>query len=436
MNYQDENDILVNDFFYRHFFSHKFKEENHQKIEIYYNTICNLSCKYCYLEKYHNKLYPSYNKNTASKNYRILLDWISENEFEPILEIFSGEPLVQPIILDDIDYTLDMVKVNKLKVKGITIPTNSTFILNDKYFKRVKSLIKKGEEVGCRVFLSLSIDGKYCESNRPMKSGNELRDDKYYDKLFKFANEITAGFHPMIYSDKIDKWKDNFLWFQEMYKKYNIPWSNLYLLEVRNEEWTVEQINEYGEFLKFLLNWLYEKLEGDKTKFLDALFKHKGFNILTNTLSTVGRGLGCGIQSDISIRMNDLAIVPCHRTSYDFLIIGKFITKKDKIISIKSINPHMLIPTYGLDYKKSPYCETCPINTLCQLGCIGSQLESSGDIFTPIPTVCMLSFKKCFVIYEFLKEYNMLDMVKSKISQDTLRDLNNLEELYNGKSGI
>jgi len=49
------------------------------------------------------------------------------------------------------------------------------------------------------------------------------------------------GFHPMIYSNKIEYWIDNFLWFQKMFYKYGINPFNVYLLEVRNVEWLPQQ---------------------------------------------------------------------------------------------------------------------------------------------------------------------------------------------------
>jgi hypothetical protein len=56
------------------------------------------------------------------------------------------------------------------------------------------------------------------EENRPYKSNLDLpieviRDDAYYDKCFDFVKNNGGGFHPMIYSKNIEKWKDNFLWF-------------------------------------------------------------------------------------------------------------------------------------------------------------------------------------------------------------------------------
>jgi len=40
----------------------------------------------------------------------------------------------------------------------------------------------------------------------------------------------------------------------------------------------------------------------------------------------------------ICVRLGDLAICPCHRTSYDKYLLGKFEVKDNQIIGIKANN--------------------------------------------------------------------------------------------------
>ncbi|GAH71612.1 unnamed protein product [marine sediment metagenome] len=62
MNYQEENDKLLSDFWENTFFrtwenmSEGF--ENFQTLELILNTKCDLNCNYCYLAKYGHELYP------------------------------------------------------------------------------------------------------------------------------------------------------------------------------------------------------------------------------------------------------------------------------------------------------------------------------------------------------------------------------------------
>jgi radical SAM protein with 4Fe4S-binding SPASM domain len=433
VTYQEENNELMYDFFNRMYFNHKFTKMNRDRVEIYYNPICNLKCKYCYINKYGDKLYPNSNNEVISKNFRIFIDWLEKNDYKPKIEMFSGEPLIQDRFHDDMNYLLDRIEFGDLHVTNITIPTNATFILYDEYTKKTEELLKRSKRIGLHLHISISIDGKYCESNRPMKSGKEPRDDEYYDKLFKFASKYKFGFHPMIYSKEIDKWIDNFKWFQDMFKKHDIPWHNLYLLEVRNKEWTSKEINEYGKFLEFLIRWFWKKSGEDINRYLKTVRATKGFNILSTCFSTIGRGIGCSIQSDFSVRMNDLAIVPCHRTSYDFLNYGCLKVKDNKIIGIESNNINLLVSIYSTNTQNFPYCETCPIKHMCNGGCLGSQLETTGDLFTPIPTVCELMFKKCMVFYKTLKDLGIWCYYKSHSSEVIVRDMNNIEEIAHGR---
>ena len=137
--------------------------------------------------------------------------------------------------------------------------------------------MKGFRDINIRVGLSISMDGKFMEVNRPWRqvkriknemvtSEEEIRDDEYYDKVFDFAVKYNAGFHPMIYSNNIENWKQNWLWFQEKFEEKGIPFSNIYLLEIRNEEWSERQIKDYSEFLDFIVEWTYNKLEKDPKK--------------------------------------------------------------------------------------------------------------------------------------------------------------------------
>jgi hypothetical protein len=100
----------------------------------------------------------------------------------------------------------------------ITIPTNFTFLNSDELSKKIEYYVKSFQELGIRLCLSASFDGKYMEVNRPFVKVldydiNQSREDEYYDKAFKYCKDNNCGLHPMIYSKNIEQWKDNFLWF-------------------------------------------------------------------------------------------------------------------------------------------------------------------------------------------------------------------------------
>ncbi|GAH24756.1 unnamed protein product, partial [marine sediment metagenome] len=56
----------------------------------------------------------------------------------------------------------------------MTVPTNCTFILNNKKRERVEQCLEEFKAAGMPLYLSASIDGKHCEGNRPFRSGAEI----------------------------------------------------------------------------------------------------------------------------------------------------------------------------------------------------------------------------------------------------------------------
>jgi len=437
--FQEENDELVQSFL-EHTFFRGWKEDipNWNRIELNLSPECNLDCAYCYVAKHGDELYPPEIRLKGEdlvNNAKMLIDWLAENGYIPDFDIFSGEPSIKPEFYEIVRYIIDKYKDFERK-PHIVVPTNYSFLLSSSLTKKMEDLIQYGAENGVRVYLSASVDGKYCERNRPFKTHPAVdpRTDEFYDKMFAFNKKYRYGFHPMVYADHIDKWKLNFLWFQENFKKYDIPYWFIYLLEVRNPEWHPEQLREFGDFLQFLVKWTFHNIhKGDKYKFLEFLFKLKGYNIL-DPFSTVGRGIGCAIQSMLYVRLSDLKIVPCHRTSYKQFELAEFKVENGKIVGIKAINPELLITIYSFDARNFPYCEQCPIQNLCSHGCLGAQCEFTGDLFTPFPTLCQLELTKIINIVKALKDIGVLDLVKSTVTPEIRRDIENVEEMLKVKN--
>lgn len=426
MAYQIENDKLVNSFLKRTFFNtwrnRKEGLVNFEKLEFFLNTKCNLNCVYCYLAKYGDHLYHPelQDDKTVLNNLGLACDWLIENRLAPRLDFFSGESLIQNVGFQALDMILDKFEEAENKPSKIVVPTNYTFMLYEDETKRVERLLEKSREIGIPIILSASIDGKYCEPNRPFRrGGNDPRDDSYYDKVFAFNKKWRFSFHPMIYSGNIEQWPANFIWFQKMFVEYGIPWDSLYLLEVRNVEWDKEDIIKLEEFIQFLIKWTFTgPCHGRLEEYLKFVFDGKGFNILMSPLSTIGRGLGCSIQSTVHLRLGDLAIVPCHRTSYDGMQYAHFEVEDGRIKGLKADNPELMIAIISLDGKNQPVCEACLIKHLCSLGCLGSQFEVTGDLFSPIPTVCRLEHAKIRAMIGAYKELGVFELICDRIKPE------------------
>jgi len=344
-----------------------------------------------------------------------------ENEHSWGIDYFAGENY--SIMFPALELILQKFEKIKKKPKCIVIPTNYSFILNRSLTDEMDGLLKESRKIGIPILLSASFDGKYCDCARRKHS------DEFYDRCFSFNRKWGFGFHPMIAPQNVAYWKENWLWFQENFSRYQIPFSNIYLLEVRNPEWSKKQTKEFGEFIEFLIEWTFNyACSRNRDLFLDCLFGKRGYNILSNPLSTVGRGLGCSFQSTLYVRVGDLTIVPCHRTSYTPFILGKFRVENGKIAGIEAVDPELFVASISFDFRNQPQCESCLIKHLCSGGCLGAQFEATGDMFSPIPTVCRLEHFKILSMIRAYEKLGVYEMIKERVSKEKQASLEAIEE--------
>jgi len=424
-----DQDIVLNSFYKRTFFNSWLAgtQDNYHSLELITTDRCSLACKYCYFNKFGKELFTpeSRNEDNIFEGFKKIIEWLTRNGYHPDIHFFSGEFFQQPINIKILDYFLDNLPPG---IDFISIPVGGTFLL----YNSGDVLIdyqKRFREKGVRLSFSLSVDGKYMDENRPLRNKNLVRDDAYYDKVFKFAKATSSGFHPMVYAEGIQNWKKNFTWFQEKFKEFDIPWNNMYLLEVRNNNWTQQQFIDYAEFIEFLIFWTWDFVGKDKAKFIKTMLKSKSnFNILGNCFTTTGRGIGCGIQGNVHVRLGDLSIFPCHRLMKPFFKIGEFNVEDGKITDVKAHNVELGVLIKSFDKRSLPVCETCLIKNLCAGQCLGSCHETHGDPFAPIPVVCQLFHIKVSTFVSALKKINVYHEIIGLLGHDKYNGFINLEE--------
>lgn len=402
----------------------KFRDQlnpNH-RIEIQVNGNCDLKCSYCYCNKF-PQLFPQVKKSKILNNLDILLNWFEENSFNPIIDLFSGELFSQSVGREVLEKIVNWHI--KTKQQGqIIIPTNGNFLDSPEITEWVKKIIAKASNNGIKIILSISIDGKYAEQFRP-KRNNKPRLDDFYHKVFSFASSYKFGIHPMIYSEAIDYWIENFDWFMDMLQKYNIPYSLLYLLEVRNYNWTVDQSKQMYKLMRHITSKICNIIKENNLDIKEIFKQNRMFNILS-VFGTIGRGIGCSIQSTTQVRLGDLSVHPCHRTNYPELKAFEFKVKDNKITGITVDNPDMYLAIQSTDVTSLPFCQFCLFKFLCIGGCLGSQYEVNGDPFIPIPTVCRMEHQKISGIIDEFYDQGLL----TKMYEILPKNKKNSIELY------
>ena len=414
-------------------------------LELQLTSKCNLKCSYCYYSdkgghgnELNNPVIATW--STINKNADMIFAWLTENNYYPKgIDIFSGDTLIHNDGYYVIEKAIDFYAVAGVK-GNVIIPSNMTFIKNPILVEKIEGLIEKGRKNGVGVFISASIDGKFADpiSRQTVKDCNqeEYYDDKFYDDVFIFCKKHGYSFHPMMSPENIHVWKKNFGWFQEMLKKYDMPWNSIYMLEVRNDGWTVDDVRIYGEFYRSVLNFSLDMIKDcdvfrDRFMFTPRRVSDEkiGNMNLFNNLSQIGRGIGCSLQTTLFVKLADLTCNSCHRLSYDALNGFRFVVNNDKIVDVKPMNLSFYIATMSYDQKSAPYCESCLIKGICNGGCLGAQLEFTEDTFSPIPSVCKLLHKKVLTQYQFFKETDMFEQVMSSLNKDAYETFKQIERL-------
>lgn len=402
---------------------------NDANLEIYITNTCNQHCEYCYLVKY-DELYPSDKREPKHllKNLKILFQNIIDNNFHiPKIEFFTGEIWQSKFGLDVLDITYDYLK-RGMQIDWFMIASNLSFLFDKEQTQKIQMRIDKFRELGHPLTFSASVDGKIIDSfERPLNSKVE-RTDEFYEDMFCFCKHNGYGYHPMVSSQSAPYWIENYKWWKERMDYWDLPIDDLIMmLEVRNADWTPETMAAYSDFMDYLIDdFLERKCDNDPKILANALFNVRDCGnarisgYIPWALGECDSFAGCTVATDLTVRLGDLAICPCHRTCYNKYLYGKCVLDdKNKIIDIEAVNPQLAIEILMGNLNTTiPKCDACVFNYCCLKGCFGSQIEINGDPMFPVENVCDFFIYKYGRLIEKYETLGIIDYLKTITSYE------------------
>lgn len=429
-----ENDKVLKSFLERYFFN-IFRGKG-RLIEFFVRASCPSKCSYCYLQQHQDELYPREleDNDTILKNSKALLNFYSENKFRADIEIFSGRLFYDDLGFDLLQLFYDHFKDEIFyKPNDIIIPDDMQFLLDDAKVARVEHYISLFKSIDINILISMSIDGKKVDY---LRFG--ARADEFYDKARDFAVKHTFNLHPMVSAthedlliENIDWWYD---WAGELIDR-------TMFLEVRNDNWTPSRLDKFAKYIDHIISREIDRLGSEDFYNTYVLGDAGGIDhhrrlIELNSFSEVpNSGLSCALQTILSIRMGDLAILPCHRTCYPHFVAGHFGLDEDgEINSITSINPAFLFAVNAVSLSNLPKCQDCAFNKACLGPCLGSNYESTGDVFYPPESVCNQQKTLIYLVVSRYYQLGFLDKLRVDSPSKFYAVLEILKELIKDSS--
>ena len=415
-------------------------------LEVYITPDCNQNCSYCYLCKHKEQLYPKDLRDPEKiiKNFRILLNYFIENKMNPPrFDLFSGE-IWETQLGRDIFEEIYQAALKGFHPPMIVIPSNFTFVLKDDTLTMIEDYVEKLKDLGIRVCFSCSNDGWYLDSiTRPFNDEEQYELKKgtqaYYDRIIQVCKKWDWGFHPMVSAHGIEHWQENFDWWMKTLLENNFnPHAAIMFLEVRNDDWTNDKIIHYLKYLnhsiEYMLDFFSTTVPKEEVLFMYQKWSHHQLKTDYSTNYTpLALGAeqyypGCTIHRSIVVRLGDLAIVPCHRTSYDEFVGGHYKVENDKIVGVEAKNIQIMNQVWLNNMQGSPKCGGCDYMAYCLKGCFGSQFESTGDLFYPCETVCNLYKARAIFLYHKYTKLGILEENEDKPFKEMIEKIKDTED--------
>jgi len=410
--YEEENDKLIISYLSRLLSGKHSESDENLNIEIFIenkNSHKKINQKYEYLN-----------------NLEFFFNWLIKNiHCSYQLNIWNEESSYKNQNFNYLELIFRKLKKSKNKPTSIFIFSNFSLLSSRIYRNKLEKIIEHTKTTNIPISFLFTDEGINSPFLKHLKNN-----DNYCKNIFYFIKTYNLKYLGILSPETIRNWKEKFLLFQKNFKKYNILPSQFFLTEKKEAIWSEKDTKKFVDFINFLINWsFYNLCNKEINKFLDFLFKKKGYDILYNPLKEKPRSIGCYVGNNLCVRIKDLSIIPCHKILVKPFILGKFQIKNNKILRIEPNNLELLIGLCCLDKKNFPLCETCLLKYLCSSVCLSSQFKKTGDLFSPDPTICRLEHGKIASMIKNYKKLRIYNKIYSKLNKDKKDSLDILSEL-------
>lgn len=430
-------------------------------IEFIVRPECNQKCEYCYITQHGEELYPKEKRadnKTILKNLDIMLNYLIDEKqyFIQRWELFAGDLFYDNLFFDIMNifeqhFEKQIINFEKVFLDNqilIIIPCNFSFSKDkEKIEKLITTVERFKDKYNVRISLSISTDGKFVTQTREKEEN-----DKFYENLFNLSRKLHYRFHPMISSSNVKNWIENYDWWIDMFAKhyseenFELDFQPM-MLEVRNNDWTEQSLSDYKDLLIHIFEKRLKMCDNDIDKLTYHLFKGDGKDgglrkleqtdpIGLISFSSNNSRMPCSIQSLLHITLNNLALVPCHRLTYEQFVGGHYIQEEGKIIGVEAKNISNFINTFYITTTYLPKCAKCIYRNFCMKGCWGAQYEVTGELYEPSINTCAMLKTKYKTIFTLYFNYGIIESaVKQKLiselEYDHIKEV--LEHIARGK---
>ena len=352
---------------------------------------CNLACKYCYIIPNHSYM----TKETFDLHYKMLpkiMKLYGKNTYK--VALFGGEPFLN---WDLIEYIIPILKADP-KCRFIIAMTNG-LVLKDEY---KRNYIK---EHG--ISISLSFDGLWNKTNRPLKNGESSLDEYLKEPLRSYFTG-KGGCKVMVSPQSVPTMVENFKWFIEEYKMSSPDFSL-----VRDDIWSDSDISLFETEIVKLADVVIDYFKQGKPVMV-GFFQLYILDLLFGE-SYGKRPFGCFAGCSGAGFMPNGKVYPCARFgSNDRSPLANSITGE-----LFDTNINLFKSPLVSNPKHFEKCKKCSLYLYCNAGCTFQQLNPDNNISAPIDSICQLlhmCYEQSIRITKELKNNSLfIGMIKNSI---------------------